>query len=276
MFSLRRSIIENAALSRLKVTKQIAAICVVSLLTLGHLYSGPPALGWDVVLVPLLFAIAGWALRGVSITGAIAGGILAFIFYSAAGWKMFALLFVVFCLTWLATRAGRKNKMSLGLAESKKGRSASQVASNLIVTACALVFLDGILGVSAALVLATAALAEAAADTVSSEIGQAYAGLTYLITNLQPVSPGTNGGLSLIGTGAGMISAALVSWAAYYLVLGRSSFWLCVIAAVSGMMMDSLLGATLERKQLLKNDSVNFFGTLSAAAIAWLLAPLLL
>jgi uncharacterized membrane protein len=43
-------------------------------------------------------------------------------------------------------------------------------------------------------------------------------------------------------------------------------------AALLGMFADSFLGAGLERRGLLNNDSVNFLGTLvSAVASAWLI-----
>jgi uncharacterized membrane protein len=45
-----------------------------------------------------------------------------------------------------------------------------------------------------------------------------------------------------------------------------------IMAAVAGMIGDSLLGALLERRRLLNNDGVNLLGTVIAAAAASLLA----
>jgi uncharacterized protein (TIGR00297 family) len=118
----------------------------------------------------------------------------------------------------------------------------------------------------------SAALSEAAADTVSSEVGQALDDKTRLITDWKPVAAGTNGAVSLIGTLAGIAAAAIVSSVCLLggLVPVR---WLAfsVGAAVAGMIVDSFLGATLERRGFLNNDSVNFLSTLvSAAASSWL------
>jgi uncharacterized protein (TIGR00297 family) len=114
-----------------------------------------------------------------------------------------------------------------------------------------------------------AALAEAAADTVSSEVGQVLGGRPRMLTTLRLVEPGTDGGVSLIGTLAGVAAAVLVA-AAGSLALGggRTIFWISSAGAVFGLFFDSLLGATLERRGWLNNDAVNFFSTASAAGFA--------
>ena len=119
------------------------------------------------------------------------------------------------------------------------------------------------------------ALAEAAADTVSGEMGQAMEPHAYLITNFHPVAPGTNGGISLSGTMAGCLAAFLVAGtcaAAYVIPLP----WIAPVAAagVLGMMFDSVLGATVERPGALNNDAVNLLSTLLAAGVAALLGSL--
>ncbi len=115
-----------------------------------------------------------------------------------------------------------------------------------------------------------AALSEAAADTVSSEVGQAYGENARLITTWDSVPAGTNGAVSLIGTLAGVMAAAsrglsLLSERA----ASPSNGWrISVGAAILGMVVDSFLGAWLERRRLLNNDSVNFLSTLVAAVTA--------
>jgi uncharacterized membrane protein len=109
----------------------------------------------------------------------------------------------VFVLTAIATQLGREKKVRLGTAERRQGRSAAQVAANLGVAALAC---DGVAQswlagnrwfshVAPALLLAVglAALAEAAADTVSSEIGQVLGGRPRMITTLCRVEAGEPG-----------------------------------------------------------------------------------
>ena len=221
------------------------------------------------LLVTIGFAVGGWLLRGVNPSGALAGGLVAFILYARGGWRMFAVLFAVFALTLCATAGGRGRKQALGLAEHSGGRSAAQVAANLFVAAAALVMLPA----TVAAVVAVAALAEAAADTVSSEMGEAFGTQTYLVTTLRPTAPGTNGGVSLIGTLAGIGAAAIVV-ATGSVVIGREDAVLAGAAGVIGMTVDSVLGATLENKGYLNNEAVNGLGTASAAVVAFVVCQL--
>jgi uncharacterized protein (TIGR00297 family) len=170
----------------------------------------------------------------------------------------------------MATRIGYARKQSLGTAERRAGRNAAQVFANLGVAAicagiCATAWRD-----SRLLIALIAALAEAAADTVSSEIGQAVGGVPRLVTNWKPVPAGTDGAITLAGTAAGVAAAIAVSLTG---VVGSGPGWrsapICATAAVLGMIADSFLGATLERRGLLDNNAVNFSSTAIAAMIAF-------
>jgi uncharacterized protein (TIGR00297 family) len=90
-----------------------------------------------------------------------------------------------------------------------------------------------------------------------------------MITTLRVVDAGTDGGVSLAGTAAG-IAAGLVVTGIGTLTLhgGAALFWVSGAGAVFGLLFDSLLGATLERRGWLNNDAVNFLSTASAAGFA--------
>lgn len=219
---------------------------------------------WVVVLITLLFTSLARILRGVSLSGAIAGGVVCCVLYAAAGPRAFVLLALLFILTWGATRLGYQRKQKLGIAEKKEGRTASQVLANVgIASICAVAYRWH--GNIAFLLAMCAALAEAAADTVSSEVGQTSNRETRLITTWQKVPAGTDGGISLAGTLAGVATALLISLTGTFTgLITRYQVIASVVAAIAGMLCDSFLGATLERRRLINNNIVNFLGTLTA------------
>jgi uncharacterized protein (TIGR00297 family) len=215
-----------------------------------------------------LFGVAGYISRGVTRSGALAGGILAFLLYVAAGPPAFITLLGVFVLTWGTTRIGYVRKAGLGLAESRKGRRASQVFAN--VGAAAGFALIGTFFPTFQ-VAAAAALAEAAADTASSECGQALTRRSYLITTLRRVDIGTDGGISLPGTLAALFAACIIAaLAAYAGCIPRSDALIVASAAFLGAIVDSFLGATLERRGIIGNNGVNFSSTVAAGLLSLL------
>jgi uncharacterized protein (TIGR00297 family) len=225
---------------------------------------------WIPALISIIFAGFGRAVRGVTTSGAVAGALVCFALLLGAGRRGFAALLVVFLLTWAATRLGYARKQGLGTAEPRAGRNASQVFANLgVASICGLLYAAWR---DPRLLLAMgAALAEAAADTVSGEIGQAVGGVPRLVTTWKPVPAGTDGAITLGGTAAGVAAAILVSLTG--IVGWRSALiCICVAAAAIGAAADSFLGATLERRGFLGNNAVNFSSTAIAALVGFLIA----
>ena len=232
--------------------------------------------GFAIVLV-VSFALVAWGMRAVTIAGALWGALIAFVIYAAGGFGGFVTLITVFVLTAVSTRFGYSKKHSINAAEKEHGRAASQVVANLGAAALCglpLLFVD----VMSAVLMAgmTAALAEAAADTVSSEVGQVLGRKTVLITTFKPTEAGRNGGVSGAGTIAGVLAACVVVIVAMLTrVISPQQFWVVAGFALSGMVLDSVLGATLERPGRLGNDSVNFtsssFSTFGAVLVTYLL-----
>jgi uncharacterized protein (TIGR00297 family) len=209
------------------------------------------------------FALMAWSAGGVNISGALAGSAVAFIM-AVRDLRMFLALLVVFAVTLVATRVGYARKQQLRTAEPAGGRTAAQAMANLGIAAL-------VVAVAGAgwPVLALAALAEAAADTSSSEIGMAFPGKTRMITNFRPVPPGTDGGISLLGTIAALAGSASVAVAAVATGLATiQQMAIIIVAGFLGTLVDSLLGALFERRGWLDNDLVNLFSTAAAVAMA--------
>jgi uncharacterized protein (TIGR00297 family) len=223
-----------------------------------------------ILAITVAFAALGTLVRGVTRSGAVAGGVVCFVLFATAGPGGFAALLSVFAVTWLATRFGLASKQRMGTAERGEGRTASQVLANLGVAALAAVIYS-LWNDSRMLLAMSAGLAEAAADTVSSECGQAFSDRAHLITTFERVPAGTDGGITLAGTLAGMVAAFVVSsTCALAGLVPRMWIWSAGAAGVVGMLADSYLGAWLERRGWLGNDIVNLIGTGVAAAVALL------
>ena len=125
------------------------------------------------------------------------------------------------------------------------------------------------------------AIAAATADTWASEIGRHTRTPPRLITTGRPVPPGTDGGITLLGTAGGVVGAGLIAALAVLLEprdIGPGSAHLASIApivaaaGITGMLLDSVLGATVQGAlRWFDNDVVNLAATLGGAAAALLL-----
>jgi uncharacterized protein (TIGR00297 family) len=216
--------------------------------------------------ITAIFTVLAWFVGGVNVSGALAGSAVAFIM-AVRDLRMFLALLVVFAVTLVATRIGYTRKQQLRAAEPPGGRTAAQAMANLGIAALVVA-----IAAPGWPVLALAALAEAAADTGSSEIGMAFPSRTVLITSLNPVPAGTDGGVSALGTLAALLAAIAIALAALLtglVSINESAF--IAMAGFLGVQVDSLLGALVERRGYLNNDLVNLFSTAATAAIAWLL-----
>lgn len=246
-----------------------------------------PVAIWTLGLAAL-FGLVTWKVRAATPWAALSGAaILASLMFSStyfpyAPWHTALVpVITVVALSFITTRLGRNKKESLGIAENQHGRGAAQVAANLGIAAIAsseffqswLIDSHGFTSTSVVpiplFVIALAALAEAAADTASSEFGQVFGGRPRMITTLRKVEAGTDGAVTITGTLAGIVAAAMVAGAGTYALSGdRTMFWLSFGGGVFGLLFDSLLGATFEKAGWLNNDAVNFLSTASAAIVA--------
>ena len=246
----------------------------------------------EIAGISLAFAGLVLSLRAATVSGSLFGGMICFLLVSGTASSQYTIvrsglapLALLFVLTFLATSAGRREKAEVGLAEKRQGRSSAQVIANLSIAGLAVSGLgfgpvmrgEVCCGTPdykvwvwpAMMVMCLAALVEATADTVSSEIGQAFGGVPVMLAGLRRVDVGTDGAVTLVGSGAGIIAGALVAtvgvWALRLSVIDGA---IAFLAGIIGLFFDSLLGATVERRGWLGNDLVNFFSTVFAAAVA--------
>lgn len=222
----------------------------------------------------LIVAVLGWTVRTVTVPGAITGAVIGTIVVAGLGWSGWLLLLATFGLAAATTRAGHARKQRAGIAESRGGRRGpGNAIANTGIAAWAAATALGLPDPTVASLIATAALATAGSDTVASEIGKAFGRTTWLVTSFRRVPPGTTGAVSTEGTLAGVASAAVL--AAVASALGLIPAWtigLVTVSATVASLIEGALGATLEARGILNNDSLNFVNAAIGAALtvaAW-------
>ncbi len=201
-------------------------------------------------------------------------------------WLLLLLFFLL--SSFLATRYRFALKEAMGVQEGERGeRRASNVLANgiapMAVAAVSLVLPADFPKLISGIVFLSA-LAVAGADTLASEIG-VLSRRTYLITNLKPVPAGTDGGISPLGQlcalGAALYTA-LVGWFVLSYVARTSGLTATMPAAAGylliplavgfiGCQVDSVIGASLERRGLVNKKTTNFLATSTGAILAYAL-----
>jgi uncharacterized protein (TIGR00297 family) len=173
-------------------------------------------------------------------------------------YQWLSLLFILMVAVYASTRFRFREKESKGLQEGKSGcRGYKSILANGGV-ACAIAF-STLFFPHKVFMLAfpfLVAVASANSDVFASEIG-GISNNAYLITNLEKVKPGTNGGVSWLGLGAAFAGSLLISAAGH--LLFHLSLKLVLPAALLGFVgcqIDSLLGATIEGRRLTRKGLV--------------------
>lgn len=223
-----------------------------------------------------------YALGTASVPGMVTGVLLGLLTIILGGIGWFAVLISFFTIGGLSTKFRYDAKRDRGVAEDNDGaRGSGNVLGNAAVALFAVLGFaaSSILGLSGSLFLFafTGSLATAMSDTLSSEIGSLYDN-PRLITTLERVAPGTDGGVTWQGELAGVVGAAIVAAIAVALLpIGTPLVGGTVVflGGVGGMTADSLLGATIEGDRI-GNQAVNFFATLAGALVSMAFAVMLL
>jgi uncharacterized protein (TIGR00297 family) len=165
------------------------------------------------------------------------------------GWRGAALLLAFFVSSSLLTRTAKGG-----------ARNFRQVVANGGVAALA--------ALTGSWVAFAGALAAATADTWATEIGAHSPRAPRLITSGKAVPAGTDGGITPLGTAGGVAGALVIAGLARALAPGAAPIAVAV-AGIAGMLLDSVLGATLQgRLKWLDNDAVNLAATAAGAAVA--------
>ncbi|MDO5836695.1 MAG: TIGR00297 family protein [Methanobacterium sp.] len=214
-------------------------------------------ISWEYVVLLVIIGLITYVRKALDLLGSIFMIIMGVIIIFAAGVNWLLLIFLFLILGVAFTRYKHNYKREIGIYEGT--RTIKNVVSNGIVA-----FVMAAFGNYAGFI---GSIATATADTMASEIGVATT--PRLITNLKKVPPGTDGGISVLGTFAGIMGAGLIGLAAYILGVYPDlvkTMEIAIIAGTVGCFVDSILGAVLESKYL-TNEHVNLLATMAGALI---------
>ncbi|WP_345955939.1 DUF92 domain-containing protein [Mucilaginibacter sp. PAMB04168] len=228
----------------------------------------------------IIFLLAGVVLsvrfKKLTLSAAIMGAACGGLVYKGTGYTGIATMTMFFIAGTLATGWKLTEKQQLKVAERDRGqRKVGQVLANAGVAAVA--------GAIACLfpqyanlctLLVAASFAAATGDTLSSELGTVYGKRFYNILTFSTDTRGLDGVISLEGTIIGVAGSALISLIYAVCLKWDWDILIIILAGTAGNFADSLLGATLEKSGILKNNAVNLLNTLTGALVALLLAML--
>jgi len=167
-------------------------------------------------------------------------------------------------------------KQSLGIAQGKGGaRGYKNVFSNSLVAIVASIgYTIFPHAADIFLYIYLGSVATATGDTLASEIGTTYKGKPRMITTLKEVEPGVDGGVSSLGEIAAIFGSMVIALFALlvgvieidqYCLLGMS---IITISGFVGTNIDSLLGATMQKRGILSNNGVNLAATIAGGVVA--------
>lgn len=188
----------------------------------------------------------------------------------------FLLLLTFYLLGGGFTKYKYRYKQSLGIAQGKGGaRGYKNVFSNSLVAIVASIgYTIFPHAANIFLYIYLGSVATATGDTLASEIGTTYKGKPRMITTLKEVEPGVDGGVSSLGEIAAIFGSMVIALFALlvgvieidqYCLLGMS---IITISGFVGTNIDSLLGATMQKRGILSNNGVNLAATIAGGVVA--------
>ncbi len=171
--------------------------------------------------------------------------------FGAGGWAYSLPLLVFFIGSSVLTRLNQRRTAGVQLLAKSGPRDAGQVLANGLLPVFVLLLIP-LTGQPLAFEVFLAAVAAACADTWATEFGLLWGRAPRSIVNGRSVAPGTSGGVTMPGFVGALLGSAVI---AACVVLPPANtkpesgaFAAIAIAGFAAQLLDSFVGATLQRK----------------------------
>lgn len=235
------------------------------------------------LLLAIIFGVTAFLLNWLTYDGALAAGIFGVISFGFGGWQLALIALFFFISASLLSKDIVATDESFSIKFRRDGR---QVWANGFWL-CLWILIWFITGNTIFLAASVASIAAATSDTWATELGSGRNNRTYLITNLNQVSAGTDGGVSIKGTLGAMFGSAIVG-ALCWLLLNEINLMTAAIISITGFLgcfVDSYLGVKFQGSSLnipflsnnengtitVSNNIVNWLSTGSASILVLLI-----
>ncbi|MGQ9478757.1 MAG: DUF92 domain-containing protein [Thermoproteota archaeon] len=221
------------------------------------------------LLVIVLLAIATYASRSMTFSGILASVGIGVLVLFLGGWNPFIMLLSFLIIGVFFTKYKHKEKSPGTLAQEKGGvRTWVNVLANGGPAAIPVIF-EYFYWMEFFSIFFLTAVCSATADTLATEIGLLSRSKPRLITNpWKKVEKGVSGGVTVVGTVAGLLGSFSLSLVAFLtcsagvpgiLLSIKSLLKMVLISSLGGflgMIIDSLLGATVQAIYVSKADGM--------------------
>jgi uncharacterized protein (TIGR00297 family) len=204
----------------------------------------------------ITFSAISWKIKVLTWDGALAAAVIGTITFGLGGLPWAILLLAFFISSSGLSRMFSHRKSTLDEKFSKGSqRDWGQVVANGGLATVVILFQPAFPNFSWPWWAFAGALAAVNADTWATEIGTLSSGLPRLITTGRNVERGTSGGITLAGTFAALVGAALIGGVAGAIPVQAgirtvSEAWFLLgaisLSGLTGSLVDSVLGATLQ------------------------------
>ncbi len=197
------------------------------------------------VSLGIFVAVASYKTGLLTPSGSVATFLLAAVVFGLGGWQWIIPLVSFFVLSSLISKAGAIRKAEFQESRERTGgRDHNQVFAN-----------GGIGGVLALLwywypeadlyPVFVGSVAAVTADTWGTELGMLTGGRTVRLPYLNPVRPGSNGGVTFAGLSAGLAGSTVIAASALAWMSTDLVGWV-LLAGMAGTLIDSILGGTVQ------------------------------